>query len=146
MSLLNDLTSLVDLTGLSSLPGHLNVKASSIPFLTLASDVNVLFQVADGSFVVTANGTTLWEDGVVHPACSEGGCHLQFSKDGNLVTFDGNTAMWSSETAGAGAKLVFRHEKPYVTIYGSNGTSIWNTGTATASNGNPKKPPKVSPS
>ena len=57
--------------------------------------------------------------------CS-GGCSLDFQDDGNLVTYQGGNAIWSSGTGGSAAEvLVFRNSAPWIFLLDSAGNLIW---------------------
>ena len=88
---------------------------------------DVVFQT-DSNLVVydRQNGQQSVEwDSETSVDCS-GGCTLEFQGDGNLVTYQGGNAIWSSGTGGSGAEvLVFRNSAPWIFLIDGAGNLIW---------------------
>ena len=63
----------------------------------------------------------------------DGRFELVLGGDGNLVLYQGSTALWSANTAGKGGVNAYMQGDGNFVLYNASGTAIWSTGTA----GNP---------
>lgn len=104
---------------------------SGAAFLTLDNGVGFYFQT-DGNFVIyngvpAGSSNALWSSQTSGHDCIENACDLIFQGDGNLVIYVKGNPKWSSNTAGKGNSLVFRDQKPLISIYDHGNNRIWGT-------------------
>jgi len=59
----------------------------------------------------------------------DGRFHLILQNDGNLVLYQGSTALWSSSTAGRSSAVAIMQADGNFVIYDSTGAGIWSSGT-----------------
>ncbi|MDI3292101.1 matrixin family metalloprotease [Polyangium sp. 15x6] len=64
----------------------------------------------------------------------DGRFQLKFQGDGNLVLYQGGSALWASGTNGKGGDRAIMQEDGNLVIYKSSGQPVWATGTAGSSN------------
>jgi peptidoglycan hydrolase-like protein with peptidoglycan-binding domain len=64
----------------------------------------------------------------------DGRFELKFQSDGNLVIYQGGSALWGSGTNGAGGDRVIMQEDGNLVIYKSTGQAVWASGTSGSSN------------
>jgi hypothetical protein len=64
----------------------------------------------------------------------DGRFQLSYQGDGNLVLYQGGSALWASGTNGHGGDRVIMQEDGNLVIYKSNGNPVWASGTAGTSN------------
>jgi hypothetical protein len=84
--------------------------------------------VATTSGVLLAN-QLLWPGDTV--SSTEGGRHLAYQGDGNLVLYDQNWApRWASNTPGTRAGVVAMQADGNLVIYDPDGIALWSTNTA----------------
>ncbi|CRK60979.1 Xanthomonapepsin precursor [Alloactinosynnema sp. L-07] len=84
---------------------------------------------ADGNLVLSTNGTAVWASGTDGSGAVRG----DMQSDGNFVLYkDGGDAVWATKTGGtAGASLIIGDDRG-VSVVGSDGGSLWTSGTAEA--------------
>jgi hypothetical protein len=63
-------------------------------------------------------------------ASCNGGYTLIMQGDGNLVLYQGGTALWASNTAGSGADEAIMQGDGNLVLYTSSGTPVWASNTA----------------
>jgi hypothetical protein len=87
----------------------------------------VLAMQTDGNFVLYNSQTgPLWSSGTYGQNCGANQCLARFQNDGNLVVYDGSTALWSSATYGnPQAQLVLSQQAPELKILSSNQAILW---------------------
>lgn len=92
-------------------------------------DEGVSFHIAVDGNLAIFNGPTLndvvWASGASHQPSCNGNCKVHFLPDGNLATFYGDTALWSSNTP-SGVTMTCATTPPYLMIFDSSGTLVWN--------------------
>ncbi|KAH8799794.1 hypothetical protein F5884DRAFT_686279 [Xylogone sp. PMI_703] len=122
-------------SSVSFTPNSLNIASDTGPFADLHG---LIIQYQGDSNIVALdttnpNGETpVWASGHTVASCgSPSLCHLSFQGDGNLVTYFNNTPLFSSGTAGRGAKLTALNKAPYLQIFDASGAVIWDTTKAT---------------
>lgn len=82
----------------------------------------------DGNLVLyyRSTGVVLWASGTNGRTVT----HARMQGDGNLVLYNGRTAVWSTRTAGnPGAQLVVQNDGNVV-LYRTNGRAVWSTRTS----------------
>lgn len=112
-------------------PNSLNIVSDSPPFCNLHG---IIIQYQGDSNIVAYNTTNpagrtpVWASGDTVSSCgSPSLCRMSFQGDGNLVTYFNNTPLFSTGTAGRGAKMSCFNTAPYIQIYDSTGAVLWNT-------------------
>jgi len=60
----------------------------------------------------------------------DGRFKLILGGDGNLVLYQGSTALWSANTAGKGGTVVYMQGDGNFVLYNASGSPIWSSGTA----------------
>ena len=112
-------------------PNQLNIASNAPPFARLHG---IVMQYQGDSNVVVYNTTNpagwtaVWASGHTVASCGNPTqCQMSFQGDGNLVTYYGSTAEWSTGTAGTGAKMVCTNEEPWIQILNDSGNVIWDT-------------------
>jgi hypothetical protein len=63
-------------------------------------------------------------------ASPDGRFHMRMQTDGNLVVYQGNTALWASHTNGKGGAKAIMQSDGNLVVYTSNGTPVWASGTS----------------
>ena len=80
-----------------------------------------------GCGVLTANQTVAVNQPIV--SC-DGRFKLVLGGDGNLVLYQGSTALWSAKTYGKGGTKAYMQGDGNFVIYTASGSPVWSTGTA----------------
>jgi hypothetical protein len=80
-----------------------------------------------GCGVLAANQTFAVNQPI--PSC-DGRFKLVLGGDGNLVLYQGSTALWSAKTYGTGGTKAYMQGDGNFVIYNASGSPVWSTGTA----------------
>ncbi|WP_436493236.1 LysM peptidoglycan-binding domain-containing protein [Actinokineospora sp. HUAS TT18] len=110
--------------------------------LTSPNGKHVLELQPDGNLVLSTDGAAVWASGTNGSGAVRG----DMQADGNFVLYkDNGEAAWATQTNGSsGASLVVGDDRG-LTVVGSDGASVWSSGTAEAAAPAPEPTPAPAP-
>lgn len=87
----------------------------------------------DGSIVYTGGWDKLFENEILYPwewrESGDGRMRLTYQGDGNLVLYDNNSPVWSSNTYGISSEYLAMQNDGNLVIYASGGVPVWESNT-----------------